>query len=79
MISARRARPEPAFSVLFVYFVVQTLKKRRQSMPKPEIEFIDYDTEYEWRPVEGDKLGIKEKILSLDPDTGDYTRMLKIT
>jgi hypothetical protein len=48
-------------------------------MPKPEIEFIDYDTEYEWRPVEGDKLGIKEKILSLDPDTGDYTRMLKIT
>ena len=48
-------------------------------MPKPEIEFIDYDTAYEWRPVEGDKLGIKEKILSLDPDTGDYTRMLKIT
>ena len=46
-------------------------------MAKPEIEFIDYDTEYEWRPVEGDTLGIKEKILSLAPATGDYTRMLK--
>ena len=46
-------------------------------MAKPEIEFIDYDTEYEWRLVEGDTLGIKEKILSLDPETGDYTRMLK--
>lgn len=46
-------------------------------MPKPEIEFKDYDTEYEWRRVEGDTLGIKEKILSFDPDTGDYTRMLK--
>ena len=39
-------------------------------MPKPEIEFKDYDTEYEWRPVEGDTLGIKEKILSSDPVTG---------
>lgn len=46
-------------------------------MAKPEIEFIDYDTEYEWRPVEGDTFGIKEKILSHDPETGDYTRMLK--
>jgi len=46
-------------------------------MAKPEIEFIDYDTEYDWKPVEGDKLGIKEKILSLDSETGDYTRMLK--
>ena len=46
-------------------------------MPKPEIEFKDYDTNYEWRPVEGDTLGIKEKILSHDPETGDYTRMLK--
>jgi len=46
-------------------------------MPKPEIEFKDYDTEWQWLPVEGDKLGIKEKILSEDPETGDYTRMLK--
>lgn len=46
-------------------------------MPKPEIEFKDYDTHYEWRLVGGDTLGIKEKILSQDPDTGDYTRMLK--
>ena len=46
-------------------------------MPKPEIEFKDYDTEWLWRPVEGDTLGIKEKILSEDPETGDYTRMLK--
>lgn len=46
-------------------------------MPKPEIEFIDCDTAYEWRPVEGDTLGIKEKILSHDPETGNYTRLLK--
>ncbi len=30
-------------------------------MAKPEIEFKDYDTEWEWKPVEGDTLGIKEK------------------
>lgn len=29
-------------------------------MAKPEIEFTDYDTGYEWRDVEGDTLGIKE-------------------
>ena len=46
-------------------------------MAKPEIEFKDYDTEWDWRPVEGDTFGIKEKILSHDPETGDYTRMLK--
>ena len=46
-------------------------------MPKREIEFVDYDTKYEWHPIEGDKLGIMEKILSRDPDTGDYTRILK--
>jgi len=46
-------------------------------MAKPEIEFIDCDTWYQWRPVEGDALGIKEKILSEDPETGDYTRVLK--
>jgi hypothetical protein len=46
-------------------------------MSKPKIEFIDCDTEYEWRAVEGDKLGIKEKILSENRDTGNYTRLLK--
>jgi hypothetical protein len=46
-------------------------------MPKPEIEFVDGDTHYQWQPVEGDTLGIKEKILSLDFETGDYTRLLK--
>lgn len=46
-------------------------------MAKPEIEFIDCDTSYQWQPVEGDSLGIKEKILSHDPETGDYTRLLK--
>ena len=46
-------------------------------MPKPEIEFVDADTHYQWQPVEGDTLGIKEKILSLDSETGDYTRLLK--
>ena len=46
-------------------------------MAKPELEFLDCDTNYEWQPVEGDTLGILEKILSLDPETGDYTRLLK--
>ena len=46
-------------------------------MAKPEIEFIDPDTHYSWRPVEGDTLGIKEKILSEDPKTKSYTRLLK--
>ena len=51
--------------------------KGRKSMPKPEIEFVDVDTCYQWRPVEGDTLGIKEKILSMDPETKSYTRLLK--
>ncbi len=46
-------------------------------MPKPEMEFIDPDTNFQWRPVAGDTLGIKEKILSEDPETGSYTRLLK--
>ena len=46
-------------------------------MPKPEIEFVDADTHFEWSPVEGDTLGIKEKILSVDPVTKSYTRLLK--
>lgn len=46
-------------------------------MPKPEIEFADVDTRWEWRRVEGDTLGIMEKILSMDPETRSYTRILK--
>ena len=46
-------------------------------MAKPEIEFVDTDTSYAWRPVKGDTLGIKEKILSEDPQTESYTRLLK--
>jgi hypothetical protein len=47
-------------------------------MSKPEIEFVDTDTHYVWRPVEGDTLGIKEKILSVDPETKSYSRLLKL-
>ncbi len=46
-------------------------------MPKPEMEFVDSDTRFEWRLVQGSELEIKEKILSYDPETGDYTRLLK--
>lgn len=46
-------------------------------MAKPEIEFKDADTEWQWQPVAGDTLGIKEKILSSDPETGNCTRLLK--
>ena len=46
-------------------------------MAKPEIEFIDTDTHFKWRPVEGDTLGIVEKILSMDPEAKSYTRLLK--
>jgi len=46
-------------------------------MPKPEIEFIDCDTAFEWRQVEGALPGIMEKRLSHDPETGDCTRLLK--
>jgi hypothetical protein len=52
-------------------------RKGGWKMPKREIEFIDVDTHYEWKPVEGDTLGIKEKILSRDPETKSYTRLLK--
>ena len=48
-------------------------------MAKPEYEFFDPNTSplTPWRPVEGDKFGIMEKILSVDPDDGSYTRLLK--
>lgn len=46
-------------------------------MPKPELELMDTDVHFEWQPVAGDTLGIMEKILSHDPETGNYTRLLK--
>jgi hypothetical protein len=45
------------------------------SMPKREMEFSDTE-KLEWKPVEGME-GVYEKILSYDPDTGSYTRLLK--
>ena len=48
-------------------------------MPKGEREFFDTDT-IDWRPVGAGSgataEGIMEKILSEDPDTGDYARMV---
>jgi len=43
-------------------------------VPKPEYEFFD-PTDVPSRPIEPVK-GLSEKILSHDPETGDYTRML---
>jgi hypothetical protein len=44
-------------------------------MPKPEYEF--HVPQSEWRPAGGEADGIWEQILSSDPDTGDYTRLLR--
>ena len=44
-------------------------------MPKPEYEF--HAPAGEWRPGGGAAPGIWEKILSADPDTGDYTRLMR--
>ena len=44
-------------------------------MPKPEFEFFD-PKEVPSRPIAG-VVGLSEKILSHDPETGDYTRMLQ--
>jgi hypothetical protein len=44
-------------------------------MPKPEYEF--HTPEGEWRPAGGGVGGIWEKILSRDPETGDYTRLMR--
>ena len=43
-------------------------------MPKPEYEFFD-PSDWPRRPV-ADVRGLSETILSHDPDTGDYTRLL---
>jgi len=45
-------------------------------MAKMEMEFSDADM-IPWRPVEGFQKGVYEKILSLDEETGSYTRLLK--
>lgn len=46
-------------------------------MAKPEYEIRDVDFYGEWRLVEGGYNGTREKILSYDPETGNYTRLLK--
>lgn len=45
-------------------------------MPKPECEFFDADT-LPWQPVAGAPTALSERILSRDPDSGDYTRLLR--
>ncbi len=45
-------------------------------MPKPELEFFDPLETMQWTPIPGVE-GLSEIILSKDPDTGDYTRLLK--
>ena len=46
-------------------------------MAKQEYEIRDIDLNGEWRLVEGGFNGTMEKILSYDPETGNYTRLLK--
>ena len=46
-------------------------------MAKQEYEIRDVDLFGEWRLVEGGYNGTMEKILSYDPETGNYTRLLK--
>jgi len=49
-------------------------------MAKPEMEIQNID-HIPWKPVTGGGVtgpGIHEKILSKDPDTGNYTRLLKV-
>jgi len=46
-------------------------------MAKKETEFKDSQTAYEWHAVKGDLGGLTEKILSIDPETGDITRLLR--
>ena len=43
-------------------------------MPKPEYEFFDVE-QIESKPVNSQP-GLTERLLSSDPDTGDYTRLL---
>ena len=45
-------------------------------MAKPELEFQDTSAQ-PWQPVSGAVPGIWERILSRDPQSGDYTRLMK--
>jgi len=51
-------------------------------MPKPELEFFAPD-HTPWEPVAGSTTGgaggpgVEQKILALDPETGDVTRLLR--
>lgn len=45
-------------------------------MPKPELEFFD-PVSLPWQEIPGSDGMIHEKIVSRDPDTGDYTRILE--
>lgn len=45
-------------------------------MAKKEMEFYDAEL-LPWRQVEGAQEGIMEKIVSFDPETGSYCRILK--
>jgi hypothetical protein len=46
-------------------------------MAKLEMEFFDPDVKVSWRQVADAAQGVMEKILSEDPATGSYTRLLK--
>ena len=46
-------------------------------MAKPEMEFTDTASVFPWQPVPGAPAGLEEKILSRDPETGDYTRLVR--
>ena len=46
-------------------------------MAKQEYEICDVDLYGEWRLVERGYNGTMEKVLSYDPETGNYTRLLK--
>lgn len=46
-------------------------------MAKQEYEICDVDLHGEWRLLEGGYNGTQEKILTYDPDTGNYCRLLK--
>ena len=45
-------------------------------MPKPEFEFFDPEGVIPWENIP-EVAGLKQRILSRDPETGDYTRMLR--
>jgi hypothetical protein len=46
-------------------------------MAKPEMEFTDTASAFPWQPVPGAPAGLEEKILSCEPETGGYTRLVR--